>query len=268
MNDPCDRFRRQLLRARIGDLAEAERQALEKHLAECPACSDEDEQYRNTLLALRSVSDVAPPRHFFVHRQVAELGPWRLFRSLSTGWQTASAAAAVLALLLLAAALGRFEIRVENGALYAGFGGGLRTASPASAGDSAATGSAAELEQRMQAADREWAAALRGEMARAIGALSEEQRRLLRSAFLDLEKRVDGRIELAARSLREESAGARERLYRLVSLERQHDGSLLNERLDRWLAGQEARFRETDAILETLLWMADMKLGTNPGGQR
>lgn len=268
MSNPCEEFRRQMPRALVGDLAETERRALERHLAECPGCRDEDEQYRNTLLALHSIADVPPPRHFFVYPQAAEHNPWRLFRRLSTKWQTATAVAAGLLAVFLLAALARLEIRIEDGVLYAGFGGRVPAGRAAARGDRLETGSLQALEERVRAADREWVRVLREELEQALGARSEDQRRLLRSALNEMERRLEGRIGLAARSVRDEAQGAQQQLYRIVTLERQHDYRLLNERIDRLAVSSELKAGETDAILETLLLIADLRLGNAPGGQR
>lgn len=268
MNHPCEEFRRQIPRALIGDLAAAERQALETHLAECPGCRNDDEQYRNTLLALHSMGDVPPPRHFFVYPQATEHNPWRLLRRLPTVWQAGMAVAAALLTVFFLAALARLEIRIENGVLYAGFGGSVPAGKAAAPGDHAESAFLQAFEERARAADREWVRMLREEIVRAIGAQSDDERRLLRTALLEVEKRLDGRIELAARSIREETAAAHQRLYQVVSLERQHDSALLNERLDRLAVSNELKAGETDAILETLLRIADWKLENIPGGQR
>lgn len=268
MSHPCEEFRRQLPRALVGDLAESERQALDKHLAECRGCRDENDRYRNTLLALHSMTDVSPPRHFFVYPQAAEHHPWHLFRRLSTVWQTAVAVAAALLTVFFLAALARLEVRIENGVLYAGFGGRIAAGKTAVPGDRPDTALLQALEERAHAADREWVRILREEMVRSIGAQSDEERRLLHGALLEMEKRVDARIALTARSIREESAAAQQRLYRVVSLDRQRDSAFLNERLDRLAASSELKAGETDTILETLLWLADVKLGNSPGGQR
>jgi hypothetical protein len=273
MSNECDVFRRQIPQALLGDLTEPERQELDRHLSECLACRLEREQFTRTLDTLRSVADVPVPRHFFVYPEEARTNPWQLFRRMSFGWQaTLATAAALLAVFFLAAA-SRLQLRVSDGVLYASLGK-LPPGDQAPAPDLSPDFGALEarilqaVEQKARTDDREWVRILRAEISRSLGALSAEQRALLDTALNNLENRMSTSITLAAQSLRDEAAASRQQLYQVVTLERQHDLTLFNDRLSQLAISGEIKTNQTDAILETLLQVADLRLGNNPGGQR
>jgi hypothetical protein len=273
MSNECDVFRKQIPQALLGDLTELERRALDRHLSECGSCRIEQEQFSKTLDALRSVGDVSVPRHFFVYPQEARTSPWQLFRRMSFAWQvTAATAAALLAVFFLAAA-SRLQLRVTDGVLYASFGtlpSGEKAPAPGPSPDLGAIEARIlqAVEQKAQADDREWVRILRAEMSRSLGALSAEQRTLLDTALNNLENRMSSRIALTAESVRDEAATSRQNLYQVVTLERQRDMTLFNDRLSQLAISGEIKTNQTDAILETLLQVADLRLGNNPGGQR
>jgi hypothetical protein len=273
MSSECDVFRRQIPQALLEDLTELERQELNRHLSECGSCRLEQEQFSRTLETLRSVGDVPVPRHFFVYPEEARTSPWQLFRRMSFAWQATVATAAALFAVFFLAAASHLQLRVTDEVLYAGFGKlppGEKAPAPGPSVDLDALEARIlqAVEQRAQAEDREWVRILRAEMSRSLGALSAEQRALLDTALNNLEDRMSSRITLTAQSVRDEAATSRQELYQVVTLERQHDLTLFNDRLSQLAISGEIKTNQTDAILETLLQVADLKLGNNPGGQR
>ncbi len=271
MNSECEIFRQQAAQQILGDLSPEHQARLNEHLANCSSCSEEQQQYSTTLQVLRSVQDQDVPRHFFVSQEDRPT-PWALFRQLSRTWQLATASATLGLLLLSGAAVARLQVGMSGGMLYAGFGPlpAIQTAPPEPSLD------VAQLEARiLQAAarrsqeeDLNWVRNLRQEWDHALQGVSAEQRQLLSAALTHLEDRIGARITLTADGLREETASAQHQLYRTLLYQREQDLSLVNERVNRLAAASEARTNQTDAILETLIQVADLSLGANPGGQK
>jgi hypothetical protein len=273
MTSGCDLFRELIPRSLLGDIGPAERQALDTHLSECPACRMESEAYGGTLSALQSLEDAAIPRHFFVYPAERRIHPWQLFRSMTPTWQVASAVAATVALVVVGAAASRLQVQFSQGILYAGFGKlpALEVeAQPASEPDTAAMEAriARAVLDRTQADDREWVRNLRVEMLSRRSDLSAAQRAILETALNGLEARFSSRISAAVQSLQDTASLSQSELYRTVSLERQRDLAVLNERLDQLAINDERRTNQTDAILETLLQVADLRLSDSSGGRR
>jgi len=273
MTSKCEAFRREIPKAISGELSPAVQRALNRHLEECPACRIEQEQYAETLTALRTLEDEPTPRHFFVYPQAGRLNPWQVFRRMARGWQAAAAVAAVVAVVAAGAAMARLQIKVSAGVFYAGFG---RLPAQPAATTAPPTLDTSDLEARiLQAAeqksienDRLWVAALRTELNRSVQALTREQRDLLDAALAGVETRLDTRIAVTAQSMQTETLRSLQQLYQLVSQERTLDLTAVNDRFSQLALTAAERTNQTDAILETLLQVAELKLGTTPGGQK
>jgi len=272
MIQDCEHYRKRIPPYLLGDVGSAEQAELERHLADCPGCRSEHAQYVATLDALQSVADAPLPRHFFVHPAGPRPNPWRSFRQLGYAWQLSMATAALLFLAVSAAALTRVRIGLYDGILYAGFGrlppAPAQPVPPPVDADALEARILAAAERRWQEADLTWMSSLRQELAQSLQGLSSDQRRLVQAALADVEERINGRIAVTARNLQADAAASRLELYQIVSLERGRDMSLLNNRLDQLAVAHEVQTNQTDAILDTLIQVADYRLGTTPGGQK
>lgn len=84
----------------FNDIAAADRSAVERHLADCPACAAELDQLRLTTAALRALPDVEPPQRIaFVSDKVfgqPRFGTFALFRTEWLGFASAAVMAAAL----------------------------------------------------------------------------------------------------------------------------------------------------------------------------
>jgi hypothetical protein len=269
MSQDCDTYRRKIPQSWLEDLEPRELEALRRHIEECSACRYEHEQYGNTIALLGEKDPVDVPRHFFVYPEESRLNPWRLFRSLSPAWQAAAAAVGILFAGFLLAAAYRLQVRISDGVLYASFGR-LPAQQTAPAFDAAAMEARMlqVIEARARTVNRESVQSLRAEMNRSLSALSSDQRIILDAALAALESRVGSRIAVAVQSVREEATASQQQLRQVVSLERQRDLNLLNDRITQVALSGEMKGDRTDAILETLLQVAELGLTNTSGGQK
>jgi len=269
MSTPCKKHRDQIPKALLGDLSTSEQSSLDVHLKECATCRKEWEMHSTTLQELHALEDAPVPRHFFVHADERLAGPWHLFRQMAWGWQ----AAMVFALLVLGvgsvAMAAQLQIRSRDGTLMVRFGkGSFPDMTPPEAIDIAA------LEARILALAGEnsrrenlrWVRALRVEITRSNLALTEQQNALLASAFLDLEAGFAGGMASTANQVRDRTGRSLDSLYRTISLERREDFAALSQRLTRLAIAGELKSNQTNAILETLLQVAELRLTDTPGG--
>src|SRR5262245_17857853 len=98
-----------------GDLSDAERAAVEAHLAECPACRAE----LTALSAVRKELDTPPPALRGVEVASIYRAESERLRRRSRRWRAAAAIAAITAMALLAL---RLEVRAERGQLVVRWG--------------------------------------------------------------------------------------------------------------------------------------------------
>ena len=97
-------------------------------------------------------------------------------------------------------------------------------------------------------------------MARSESALSRKQRLVLETALSRLESRVNNRIVDTAVSLESANQRSLGEMYRTLEAQRVQDLSSVNDRLNRITVNGEIKSNQTDAILETLLQVAELKL--------
>lgn len=265
MRAECSHYRNLIPRAIMGELSTEEQQSLNLHLAECAPCGHEHSQYAETLHQLRSVSDVPIPRHFFVYREERAESPWQVFRRMSVAWQGAIAAAALLFAVLTISAAFRANIRWENGAWILSFGKSVAPnippvqAPPVNAADIEAR-ILKVVEERNRMEKLEWVRTLRIELEQSNRSTTEQQHKILQVALSDLELRLGSQINTTAKALEDRSDRAFTNLYQVISTERERDLATFNTRLNRLAANDEVRGNQTDAILETLLQVAELKL--------
>ena len=265
MNSECPRYRSQIPEALLGDLDSESQQVLSRHLAECPACATEQALYAETFRQMRLAGDVEVPRHFFVYPQEVRENPWHLFRRLGFAWQGALATAAALLVLLAAVAVARVQIRTEGSAIIIGFGKLPVVQAPVPDMSKLYTASLEAdilrvVEERSRKDNLELLRVLRAEIARSDRAISDRQRALLQTALLNLEERLGGRITETAATMQQATNRSLEEFYQTVSLQRESDMTRINNRISRIAVSGEAKSNQTDAILETLLQVAELRL--------
>jgi len=265
MTAECSSYRNLIPRAIMGDLSAEEQQSLNLHLAECAPCHHEHVQYAETLRQMRSVSDVPVPRHFFVYREDRAESPWQVFRRMSLAWQGAIATVILLFAAITASAAFRVNIRSENGAWILSFGksvtGNITSAQalPVNMADIEAR-ILKVVEERNRMEKLEWVRILRIELEQSNRSMTERQHKILQVALSDLEMHLGGQINATAKTLEDRSDRAFANFYQVISTEREQDLATFNTRLNRLAANDEVRGNQTDAILETILQVAELKL--------
>ncbi len=265
MTNGCSACRSLIPRAIAGDISAEEQQSLGLHLSECPVCSKEHEEYADVLRQMRSVTDVPVPKHFFVYAEERAQNPWRVFRGMSFAWQGAVAAAAFLLCVAAGAAALRLNVRAENGAWVVSFGEPAPARiipAPVPVVDTAAIEARVmnAVEERNRREQLEWVRTLRAEIARSGRSMTEQQSRVLQAALSEVEARLDNRIATTADALEARSTRSLNSMYRTVTAERERDLETFNNRFSRFAANDEVRSNQTDAILETLLQVAELKV--------
>ena len=256
MKFTCEEARHWVPRALMNDLAPQQEQALNAHLAECPACASEQRLYVDALTQVRAVSDVPVPRHFFIYPNERRSSIVEFLRGLAPGWKVASSVA-ILAVVLLVAT--RLQFRVDHGVYTFSFGRPLPAAVPE-------RNSAAEIESlraeirgllaaQSKAERAEWMNALRQQIkeSRRSGAREQQQ---WNAALASLEARLNDRIEDSAVTLTAGVAQSASDVFRALQRQRQQDLALTRTRMDRLAARGELKDQETDEILSTLLQVA------------
>ncbi len=264
MSTGCEHFRNHIPRAMSADLDPVEQQALDRHLAECAPCSQEKELYAQTFGSLRSLEDVPVPRHFLVYPEERRVDPWQLFRNMSPAWQGVLASAVFILLIFSGTAAARLRVRFEDGALVVAFGRSTpaRTApAPAPVLDTAALEARIlqMVAERNRKEDLEWVRTLRAELAQSHKAITRNQRTQLEAVLGNLEARMNVHLDQTARALDDRTSQSLATFYQAMKRQRESDLALVDSKLDRLALSGEKKSNETDAILETLLQVADLK---------
>lgn len=264
MSTGCDHFLNQIPRGILADLEPSDQQALDQHLRECASCSREKEQYEHTLGSLRAHGDDPVPRHFLVYPEERRTNPWRLFRALPLAWQGSVAAAAAVLLLFSATAAAKLQVRSEDGVYMLSFGKApqVRKApvnSPAI--DTAALEARIiqAVEERNRKESLEWVRTLRAELTRSQKRLSDGERASIDAAFAGMETRLNTRFDDATRTLDDRTSRTMAAFYQAMKLQREGDLTLIDSRLNRLAVSGEIKNAQTDAVLETLLQVAELK---------
>ena len=121
MKSTCEEARNWVPRALMSDLAPQEEQALNAHLAECPACASEQRLYMDTLGQVRAVSDCPVPRHFFVYPDERGSSVMEFLRGLAPGWKLAASVAVLTMAVFAGLDGGAASIPSGAGSLYLQF---------------------------------------------------------------------------------------------------------------------------------------------------
>ena len=260
----CEDYRKRILEASIEDLSPEERQTLKAHLADCLSCAEEQRLTLDTLQQLRSESDVAVPRHFFVGVEEFRPTPWSLFRQMTVTWKAATTLAVLASGVLAVMVVSGFQVRTEAGAVTLSFG------KPSEPKDGATqhlvnvaslkTDILQALEEKSHQEHLVWLEEMRKELAQSNHKLTQKQQKSMETALAGLEARVNDQMSARDLSLQaswEQSLG---NMYKAVQTQRKRDLMLTNNRLNRLVSQGEQKSNETEAILETLLQVAEYKI--------
>jgi len=265
MSKECGHYRNQIPQALLADLGADELERLNAHLLECPACKQEEQLYAHALDQLRSVGDSPVPRHFFVYGRARGESPWTLFRSMSPAWQGAAASLIVAVALIAALTIAKLQVRFEGREVIMSFGGASAVRpvlQPTPPIDTQALEARIlqVAEERNRKDSLDWVRTLRSEIAQGNRHLDERQRALLQVALTNVENRMTGALSQTVQEMDARTDRSLNDLYTNVSQQRERDVNALNDRLSRVTLNNETRSNQTDAILETLLQAAELRL--------
>jgi len=259
----CEDHRKLILKASIEDLSPEEQQKLKAHLADCPCCAEEQHLTLDTLQQLRSESDVSVPRHFFVTGEKSRPTPWSLFQQMSLTWKAATALTLVGVGALVTLAVSNFQLRTQAGGLTLSLGkplevkqGGVPTLMNV---DGLKADIVHALEEKARQERSSWREEMRKEVALSGRKLTQKQQKSLETALAEFEGRINERIiarDVASQASWKQSLGD---LYRTIQSQRQRDLLATKNGIDRLAAQGEVRSNETEAILATLLQVAEYK---------
>ncbi len=264
MTTECSRFRDQIPKAMLGDIGAGEADALASHLAQCGPCRAEQDLYSATFSHLKAASDVSVPRHFFVYEEKGAGNPWQLFRHLRFAWQGALVTALVAVAFLGVAASTRLQIRAGDGALTIGFG---PLSSPGEIPAKPTVDTAAleatilnAVKEKTRQDGLELLKTVRAEIAQSNGALGRQQRKQLELALSRVETRMGTNLSLAMNDVQARNDRSMAEMYQAISAQHQRDLNALGTRIDRLAVNGAIKSNQTDAILETLLQVAELRM--------
>jgi len=262
MRMKCEDYRRRILEASLHELSPEERQSLEAHLVDCPSCAEEQRLTLDTLQRLGSENDVAVPRHFFVTREETLSTPWSLFQQMSLAWKAASTLALLVVGTLVVTAVSALEREAGGITLNFGRPSKPKTDAPQTALDIEKLKT--EILEAVQTKTRDdrlaWMQEMRQEMVLSNQKLTQKQKNLLKTALAGLEARVDDRM--VARDLSMEASWKRSLgdFYKTIQAQRKQDLMATRNGIERLAAQGEVRSNETEAILATLLQVAEYRM--------
>jgi hypothetical protein len=263
MSPECRQFQNEIPKALLGDLNPEALQRLKAHLAQCEACRREEQLYTQMFGQLHAGEhDVPVPRHFFAFENARRPSLWTLFRSMSFAWQGAAASAALILAVAGILALASVQLRFDHGAMILSFG-----QAPVPSPETPKIDTK-ELEARiLQVAEKkrreemlEWVRTLRREIATGNRQMDQRQRTLIQTALTDLENRMNTNLVTTAQVLQARTDQAVGDLYGNIKLQREKDDKAFTARIQKVAMDANFRNAQTDAILDTLLQVAELRL--------
>jgi hypothetical protein len=260
MRSECDKFRKNIPGSLLGDLAEEELQALEAHVAGCSDCHAEREDYIRTLDLMQSVDDEPVPHHFFIRPQEEVRNPWQLFGQMKPVWKASVAAAAVLFLLVGIAAISRLQIRSDSNGWAVSFNSNIIDVA-ALKEDILET--AEERNRQVTAAQTQ---RVRDELKSSFSDLSENQQKEFMAALAQLDSRFAGRLDTTEAGMKEDTQKWVSEIYQTLTQQRAQDLEVINLRFDSFEMNNAIKDRQTNAVLDTLVQVAELSL-RETGGQ-
>jgi hypothetical protein len=254
MKSQCSEYQIQIPKLILGELTAEEEKALKEHLETCSRCRSEQEGYAQTIQMLQSVDDEPVPRHFFVYQEAGKPNPWQLFRQMKSFWQTAFAAMAGVILIIGIAAVLQIRVRTDRNGWTVAFGRGNIDAAAIREDILKIT------EERNRAAAQAWMQKIKAEIERSRTDLTHQQKEELASAFTQLNSRLSNRILQETDNVRIDTGALISDMYKIVSQQRARDLALINTRFENTKELGVIKEQQTDAILDTLLQVAEINL--------
>jgi hypothetical protein len=262
MSMKCEDHRRRILEASIENLSPEEQQVLEAHLAECPSCVEEQHRTLDALQRLCLASDLPVPRHFFVAEEQSRPSPWSLFRQMSLTWQVTTAFV-LLVFILTAIAVFRFEVKTQANQVTLSLGKPSQLTQSTVSAPVKVEALKADILQALEEKARQerlsWMREMRKELALSNRRLTQKQQKSLEIALAEFDARANERMiarDLALQADWRQSLGE---LYGTIQVQRKRDLLSTKDGIDRLAAEGEARSNATEAILTTLLQVAEYK---------
>ena len=264
MSMKCEDHRKRILEASIEDLSPEERQALEAHLADCPSCAEEQRLTLDIVQQLRSESDIAVPRHFFVSGEECRPTPWSLFQQMTLTWKAATAMTLLAVGVLAAMAVSSFQIRTQADGITVSLGKPAEPKQSTAPSPVNVESLKADILQALEEKSREerllWVQDTRKELALSGRRLTQKQQKSLEAALAEFEARVNDRMITRDLALQADWKQSMSDLYGTIQAQRKRDLLATKNGIDRLAARGEVRSSETEAILGTLLQVAEYKM--------
>lgn len=261
MRSECHKYQKNISASLLGDLTEEEQRALEDHLAACSDCRLERENYIRTLDLMRSVNDETVPHHFLVHPQEEISNPRQLFGQMKPIWKTAIAAAAALFLLIGVAAASRLQIRSDPSGWVLSF-------SRSDIDVAALKKDILETaEERNRQATTAWIQQVKDEIERSTADLTDRQKADLTAAMARLDSRFSQRLDTAEVRMKDDSQRLTDEIYQRIAGQRERDLEAINLRFDGLETSSALKDWQTNAVLDTLVQVAELSL-RETGGQK
>ena len=263
MNKSCERYVAMIAAAVTGDLDADDSRELENHLSACASCAQEHQLYRTTIERMKTGAvDVDPPRHFFVYPEERR---WSWFGAWGYGWRAAAALAGFLVLAAVGLAAAGFQFRAQNGVYSFSFGQPIQVVR----NDESARMQA--LKQELVAIIRESADRERTRQAELLdarlkdvnGQLTAPQRQAIAQVFEENNKRIDTRITAGETLLEARTKNALDTMYRTVRAQRAQDLTRIRASLVQAALKDEAQDSEAQAMLDTLMQVAELNVRRN-----
>ncbi len=260
MSANCDNYSEWIQKSIFEGIGESEKTALEAHLAVCPDCQAEWKLVQSTLSELRAFPEAVPPKHFYIQPEPARLGIRDLFRQMSLFWRMASASLLLATLLIGGAAASSLRVHTEDGQLTVAFGE-LRLA-PKIDPEQLKASLRKEIELEMDQRQVLLLQQVRQEIAAAGDAFSTQQRQRMVAALSKLEDRVGDRIDQDNAQTQARFQAAAAQIYSTLSREQKRQMALLNDRLDLLNVRDQIQGDQTQALMATVLQIADLNNGS------
>jgi hypothetical protein len=245
-------------------LPSPELEKLKEHLSVCAQCAAERELCRFALGEMRQVEDLPVPRHFFVYPEEKGMSLWQAFLGLRIAYRWGTAMALGFLLVLSGFTVSQARLERSDGSVSVSFGRppSVPKAIPGLGEREITTlrqQVLATMEERIRRERQDWVKQLNAAMARSGRQFSKPQREILLTALLSMEERVDQKITTAGAVLEAKSNQNANELYKTLQAQREQDLFGINNNLNRVVQVGTQKNRQTDAILETLIQVAELK---------
>jgi len=251
MSRKCEDFQNMIKDELAGELSLENQSELAVHLADCSICLHERQELQRTFGMLKSLEEQPVPGHFFVYEQ-PKASLLERFRGIPKGFRWAAATGFACLLLLAGFIISNISIRVGESRIILAYG------DPITEPD--VQDIRREFEQKLLDARRE--------DQRVFAGLLEEQRKLYNGSLNQYYQRVDTRVNnlegQLVETINDNNAALQARLEgtmiqygELMKAQYQNDLRDINRRLTQITLEGRLRDNQTDALMNTLVQLAD-----------